>query len=425
MNLGVLNGYAVNTSALAAWVKAATLAATLGASATASATYVYRVASTPFSAGASATTVGIRTTLGDAAPSMGASGIVAAHTIWAGVSSGSAGCSAVAFNYRLIPATAYATAGATGEALPNAKLGEAEGTLDCAGEASARKVQFLAATPAASTSATARAQFGSPCLGSATVVGFAEASQQLSGETTWAHDGFVLAEAGCAATVAETHRQILTAGTVTPSTEAVATATGYKTQHAAATLSAGLADATVDFRNVIAGESSGNTAGASGVVAATRVHQPTVAAFAGVTGAGVTARIIWRGQASADAGGAGSVVGTRVRFGRATATAGMDLVSTTFATQHWVESTLTAEITGTVTPTWSRSAAATATLDCAGESSATLLQLATASASQGASGVAVGVTNIEVPAPACRTLAVMDDRLLLVPSDDRTLIVGC
>jgi hypothetical protein len=103
----------------------------------------------------------------------------------------------------------------------------------------------------------------------------------------------------------------------------------------------------------------------------------------------------------------------------------MDLVSTTFATQHWVDSALTAEITGTVTPTWSRSAAATATLDCAGESAAVLLQLATTSASQGASGVADGVTNIEVPAPDCRTLAVVDDRLLLVPSDDRTLIVGC
>jgi hypothetical protein len=425
MNLGVLNGYAVNTSALAAWVKAATLAATLGASATASATHVYRVASTPFSAGASATTVGVRTTLGDATPSMGASGVVATYTVWAGVSSGSAGCSAVAFNYRLIAATALAAAGATGEALPDAKLGAVEGTLDCAGEACAIKVQFLAATPAAGASATARAQFGSPCLGSATVVGFAEASLQLSGETTWAHDGFVLAEAGCTATVAETHWQILTAGTVTPSTEAVATATGYKTQHAAATLSAGLADATVDFRNTVAGESSGNTAGASGTASVLYTHRPTVVASAGATGASVPVKMICDGRVAAALGCSGTVIGTRVRFGRATATAGLVAVSTTFATQHWAVSAMAAGGTGTGLAVSARTATATATLDCAGESAAALLQLATASASLDASGVAVGVANIEDLAPACRTLAVLDDRLLLVPSDDRTLIVGC
>jgi hypothetical protein len=446
MNLGSLNGFAVNSSALAAWVKAALVAASVGCASSAVATYNHRVTSA-LSAGSAGVAQVTQTQVVTSALSAGGSASASAGTIWGGRSELAAGSFGVSFVYRTIPATVTGAAGAIGTALPNDQLGVAELSAGLDGAASGTKVQFTTAALAAGGDGEARAQFGSPVLGYGTALGLAEASTQLFGETIFTHDGFVLAEAGTTAAVAETHWQRFITSTVTPAAGLSGTAQAYKTHPGHAALSGGVQDATADFRNLLYGETSATFAATGDAVVAVRTQQPGAQLTAG-TNALAAAKMTWGGRVAATGVMTSLAPPTRVQPGASTLSAGMDFVSSQFADQYWAtasgavggDGAASAQVFYRYWATTSSAAggdgaASALVLQLAGtsgssdseaEAAGAMLHAATSSAMLTGMGEATALTNIEVDAPSCRTWTLAaEDRVLWLGHENRTMTPGC
>jgi hypothetical protein len=446
MNLGSLNGFAVNSSALATWVKAALVAASVGCAASAVATYDHRAASA-LSAGGVGTTQVTLTRVATSALSAGGAATASAGTIWGGRSALAAGSFGSSFVYRPVSATVTGAAGVSGTAIPSGMMGEVELSAGLDGAASGTKIQFTTAALSAGGDGEARAQFGSPVLGYGTALGLAEASTQLFGETLFSHDGFVLAEAGTTATVAETHWQRFIAGTVTPAAGLSGAAQAYKTHPGHAALSGGVQDATVDFRNRLYGETSATLAAAGDAVVAVRTQQPGAQLTAG-TNALAAAKMTWGGRVAATGVMTGLAPPTRVQPGASTLSAGMDFVSSQFADQYWATTSGAAGGDGAVSAQvfyryWATTSSAaggdgavsalvlqlagtSGSSDSEAEAAGAILHAATSSAILTGMGEATALTNIEVDAPSCRTWALAaEDRVLWLGHENRTMTPGC
>ena len=190
--MSVVNGYAVNSAALASWVKGATVAATLAAT-------VFACAATRWSAGqadlivsATPTVAAVKTRLAGTSLTGAARGYLLPTTVFGGRTTLAGYCTGLAHTLRVVPATAVATARAMGYALVASELGEAEASPTASGEATPLRFRPGRATfVVQATGAISGVQFGSSPTPQGHTSSRAEASIQLSGEAFTRHDGYV------------------------------------------------------------------------------------------------------------------------------------------------------------------------------------------------------------------------------------------
>ncbi len=216
---GVVNGYAVNSTALASWVKGATVAATLTATVFAcDAIRVFAGQANP-AVSATPTAAAIKTRLADASLAGESKGYLLSTSVLSGRATLVGSCTSLAYTLRTVLATAEADAGASGYALPASDIGEAAANATASIEATPVLIRPGRATfTAQATGAISGVQFGSFPVPQGVASSRAEASIQLSGEAFTRHDGYVEGVLGTAtAQISATYleRQVSLSSTLT------------------------------------------------------------------------------------------------------------------------------------------------------------------------------------------------------------------
>lgn len=342
----VVNGYAVNRSALAAWAKTALVAGALTATAESPA-WVDWAGRASLSATAVASVEGIKTRLGSTQASAGSQGYLLPTITASGATSAAASCSSLAWTIRQVHAIAAAEAKSTGSAIPDSKLGEAAATATLHGSLDAFRVRpGAAALSALATSAISGVLLYSPLREfEGTVQSSVEATYKASGTSYNQHDGFIRATARCSAVVSAGYceRIVSVSGACAPTISAHRIRQGAVDGYDVVTTS-------ITFSQLVA-----RFAWASGAAVATAgIADPVRVLQGGALGTGLASRSAlvprmgYRASCAATVSGSGVGTPIRARASSASGASSAELSSISFGTCNKVALDITAQATGTL-----------------------------------------------------------------------------
>ena len=255
--MSVINGFAVNAAARAAWVKSALVAAS--ATALGSCAGVYAVGGAATAAIGATSQAASNVVRVAAAQGAGKASVsLAARPILGGRLAARATCDSSVFLLNTVQANAVGAAVLTGLATADAELGTATGDLTAEGATAPIKVRFAQAVgPAMGASGVVAATYRTVvgAVGQALPLAV-ETTLQLDGESGWQHEGFARAAASAVAAVAAIYQLSRPLGVVASQSVVAATRVTPATVTTAATL-AGAGTAGQVFATNAAG--AGNT----------------------------------------------------------------------------------------------------------------------------------------------------------------------
>ena len=422
----MINGYGVNGGYAPAWVvRAAVVAAAAAAVITTAPTRIVPAAAYG-DANVVVTLTESHVLAARATGNAGVSSALFPTVLSAGRVTATATATGFAAILRQVQATAAGDAGATGTALPNAKLGEASVTA----AASVVTCNAHRIRPGASSQpvlATAVAPAGdvtrySPASSNVTATGRGEASRKANGTSYFLHDGYVLnALAGCSVDVDQTKTKI-TAGNGSfdfATSDGAGTAFLRRPGAALVTATASGAVQTTVRRFATVSASSGATATVNGV----RVR------LASVQGTASATRILAQARQSfvATASGAGQVLavapGVRTVLPTVLQVAEANSLAIVPGRQFYADP-MSATAKASSQTTASVSTTVTGIAQATGSASGRYTFAATASSSSTATSFADPDAFPTSPASAERQMIIGPDiTAMVIPFEDRTMMV--
>ena len=370
----MINGYAVNSSALASWVKAAVVAATATASCALSVTFVCGGASTPSANGAAIQVVATRIKPGAVVASGQGQGYLLPYLELEGRATLTGSCSSLAACERWVWAEAVGSATVTAFAVADSEVGAAEASATLSGEAGGHRVRPGAATLTADAdSALAGVVYGQTVTVTLTSAARVEASVKRNGENFYRHDGYVLDPLGQAtASVAVSYLELqcplaaAISATATPyrtrpagsilETTATSAAAGIRGTHADAARLAVMTASATPLRS-FPGAATATAQASKHALTAHYGRSGAAAASGGVSYVTARYRVDYKGGAAGASTGQGTAGGDLVRLADAAAT-GSASTAITVAASNPTSVSLAAGLTALVPSSVDRPAAA-------------------------------------------------------------------
>lgn len=442
MNNAPLNHSGINGSSLAAWVIFATAIAT----ATASSVACDSVRNRPgrvTSAQAVATIVNANAVLvkkANSTSSAGAIGLAQPNIIYSGRCNVVATATGQATIPHLVPATATGSATATATANAAQALGESLATTAATiVQANGTRIQRGAST--ATAAATGVAINGDvtrhPLVSAAAGVAYtrAEGSIKLSGDSFYSHDGYVIARDGaatCVATIDQTLMKTVLTGGIGGTGACESTAAAF-VKMSANSYAESLSIDGYTINLLLHTKYGAATATAASVAAANGVKRRPGSAIGSLADSTATAKALMKYAGRAASTGESAIVftasPTRIRKGMVTGDlAAAALVSSTFGYQYFAESESLAELAGEAGAVVIYQASANGTpgnAQSAAQGTLILMASVDVSMATALNIKATGMTNSDVKAPDGRYMTVQeDDRIMIVPFEERTLLVA-
>lgn len=442
MNNAPINQSGINGSSLAAWIIFATAISAASASSVAcdaTRTRPGRVTS----AQAVATIVNANAVLvrkGSSTSNAGAIGLAQPNIIYSGGCNVTAAATGQAIIPHDVPATATGSATATGTAIAAQALGEslatATATID---QANGTRIQHGASTATATASGVSinGDVTRHPLVSASAGVGYtrAEGSLKLNGNSYYSHDGYVIARdaaATCVADIDQTLMKTIITGGVGNTGSCAATAAAF-IKMSANSYAESLSIDGYTIQMLLHTTYGAASATAGSTATANGVKQRPASAVGSLASAGATAKALMQYAGRAlTTGDNATIVGatpTRIRAGIVTGDlATAILVSSTLGYQYFAEAESAATLTAAVNPVVTYQATATGELGNAQTTAeGTIIHMAYVDETMATALniKATGMTNSDVKAPDGRYMTVQgDDRILIVPFEERTLLVA-